>query len=98
MATFTCILISVSISTRKLHFEKLPFYPDGALGQPFGTCFEVHGEHLVPTTRTPRRFDFGKCLLLSYTLQCNPTCLGTVLGAPPCYQDLKVCWYNAKIK
>ena len=65
MATF--ILISVSISTRKLHFEKLPFYPDGALGQPFGTCFEVHGEHLVPTTRTPRRFDFGKCLLISYT-------------------------------
>ena len=57
----TFILVSVSISTRKLHFEKLPFYPDGALGQPFGTCFEVHGEHLVPTTRTARRFDFGKC-------------------------------------
>ena len=66
--TSIIVLISVSISTRKLHFEKLPFYPDGALGQPFGTCFEVHGEHLVPTTRTARRFDFGKCLLVSYTL------------------------------
>ena len=28
-------------------YDRLSFYPDGALGHPYGSCFEVHGHQLV---------------------------------------------------
>ena len=31
---------------RKLHFERVKFYPDNALGQKFGSCFQVEKEQL----------------------------------------------------
>lgn len=31
---------------RKLHFEKVSFYPDGALGHKFGSCFKVEKHQL----------------------------------------------------
>lgn len=34
------------IYRRKLHFEKVSFYPDGALGHKYGSCFNVEKQHL----------------------------------------------------
>lgn len=33
---------------RRISVDRLQFYPDGALGYPYGTYFEVHGKQLVP--------------------------------------------------
>ena len=33
---------------RKVHFDKLSFFPDRALGSYFGSQFEVHRQQLVP--------------------------------------------------
>ncbi len=47
-------LIMTSFFFRKLRFEKIGFYPDGALGERFGSCFKVEKQQLrlfQPTSR-----------------------------------------------
>lgn len=46
---FLAVWINVSwifSNSRKLYFEKVKFYPDGALGRKFGSCFKVEKQQL----------------------------------------------------
>lgn len=41
----------MSFVCRKISFDKLSFYPDGAIGRYYGSKFEIKHHQLVPVER-----------------------------------------------
>jgi len=41
------------IPSRKLNFDKVSFFPDGAIGLPYGSCFQVEDRQLVVVSSEP---------------------------------------------
>lgn len=51
--TMLLILVFLIFFFRKANFNRHFFFPDSAIGQPFGGKFEIKGQHLIPVAKTP---------------------------------------------
>lgn len=63
---------------RKVHFDRLSFFPDSAFGHYYGSQFEVHCQQLVHVDRTETS-SAGKLLSFdNFTCVCVHVCAAVV--------------------